>query len=83
MALFQGLFFLVLGIGVLAVVWRSLSRGWLPCGPNGLKGRLEFRKDEQPLMFWILFVLYTGAGVALTAFALQLLAGSADPLPLR
>lgn len=45
MTLFQGLFFLVLGIGILLIVYQSLSGGLLPFGPNGFKGRLEFRRD--------------------------------------
>ena len=73
----------MLGIGILLIVYQSLSRGWLPFGPNGFKGRLEFRRDEQPQVFWLLFVLYAAAGVALTVFALRLLAGSAAPLPLQ
>ncbi len=83
MATFQGLLFLVLGIGLLFVVYQSLSRGFLPCGPKGLSGRLEFRRDEEPLLFWLLFLLYALAGLALAIFAVRVLAGSAAPLPLR
>jgi hypothetical protein len=83
MALFQGLVFLILGIGLLAVDYQSLSTGWLPCGPKGLSGRLEFRKNQQPLLFWLVFVLYAGAGMALTIFALRLVVGITTPLPLR
>jgi len=32
MATFQGLLFLFFGVGLLAVVYRSLNAGWLPCG---------------------------------------------------
>jgi hypothetical protein len=83
MALFQGLVFLILGIGLLAVDYQSLSTGWLPGGPKGLSGRLEFRKNQQPLLFWLVFVLYAGAGMALTIFALRLVVGITTPLPLR
>jgi hypothetical protein len=83
MATFQGVLFLVLGVGLLFVVYQSLSRGFLPCGPKGLSGRLEFRKDEQPLAFWLLFLLYAAAGLALTIFAVRVLTGSAASLPLR
>jgi hypothetical protein len=82
MKLFQGLIFLVFGVGLLLMVYQSLSSGWLPCGPKGISGRLEFRKDERPLLFWLLFVLYALAGLALTIFALRLLLGGAEPLPL-
>ena len=83
MATFQGLFFLVLGMGLLVVDYRSLSRGWLPCGPNGFKGRLEFHRAAQPLLFWLMFTVYGAAGVYLIVFATRVLLGSVEPLPLR
>ena len=82
MATFQGLLFRFFGIGLLLVDYQSLSRGWLPCGPKGFSGRLEFRRNEQPFLFWLMFVLYGAAGVALTIFAVRLLFGAAAPLPL-
>lgn len=83
MATFQGLLFLVLGVGLLLVDYRALSSGWLPCGPNGFKGRLEFRKAEQPVRFWLMFILYGATGLWLVIFAVQLFAGQAAPLPYR
>lgn len=83
MGVFQGLVFLAFGAGLLAVDYRSLGRGWLPCGPNGLKGRLEFRRATQPLGYWTMFAVYGAGGVWLVGFGLQLLAGAAEPLPLR
>lgn len=83
MTLFQGIFFLVLGTGLLLLVWRSLTTGWLPCGPNGLRGRLEFTRVGQPLGYWLMFVAYGTGGLWLVAFSLRLLAGQAEPLPLN
>ncbi|TWT18744.1 hypothetical protein [Luteimonas wenzhouensis] len=83
MHLFQGVFFLILGVGLLVVDWRSLSLGWLPCGPNGFKGRLVFRRNEQPLRYWILFVAYAAAGVGLVVYAVRVLLGQVEPLPLN
>jgi hypothetical protein len=83
MAIFQGLLFLFFGVGLLLVDYQSLRSGWLPCGPNGLKGRLEFRKNEQPVGFWLMFVLYGAGGIWLLVFALGLLTGQAEPLSLR
>jgi len=83
MAVIQGLLFLFFGVGLLIMDWQSLAKGWLPCGPNGLKGRLEFRRDEQPLAFWLMFAVYGAGGMWLTVFALRLLAGNAEPLPLQ
>jgi hypothetical protein len=82
MAIFQGIVFLIFGVGLIVVDWQSLARGWLPCGPKGLSGRLEFRKDEQPFQYWAMFSLYGLSGIALTVFALCLLFGDATPLPL-
>jgi len=61
----------------------QLSTGWLPCGPKGLKGRLEIRRHEQPLGFWLMFVVYGAGGLWLAIFALRVLTGHAEPLPLR
>lgn len=82
MAIFQGILFLAFGIGLLLIDWRSLKTGWLPCGPNGFKGRLEFKRDEQPFGYWLMFVLYGAGGISLAIFSLRLLAGVAEPLPL-
>ena len=83
MAIVQGLLFLFFGVGLLLVDYQSLARGWLPCGPKGLSGRLEFRRNEQPILFWLMFLAYGTAGITLIVFALRLLVGGATPLPLR
>jgi len=83
MALFQGVLFLFFGAGLVLVDFRALSTGLLPCGPNGLKGRLEFRRNDQPVGFWLMFALYGAGGFWLAIFALRLLAGQAAPLPLQ
>lgn len=83
MAIIQGAFFLLLGAGLLLVAYQGLTRGWFPFGPNGLKERLEFSKGEQPFAFWMAFGLYLAAGLALTIYALGLLAGMGTHLPLR
>lgn len=83
MAIFQGAMFLFFGVGLLLMNYRSLTTGWLPCGPNGLKGRLEFKKKEQPIGFWLMFTLYGAGGVWLLVFGMGLLAGHVEPLPLN
>jgi len=82
MAVMQGVPLLVVGVGLLVVDYRALTAGWLPCG-HGLTGRLRFRKAEQPVAFWAMFAVYGAAGLWLTIFALRLLAGQVEPLPLR
>lgn len=83
MSIFQGLLFLFLGTGLLRVDYQALRSGSLRCGPNGFKGRLEFSKSEQPVGFWVMFILYGAGGLWLLALALRLLVGQAAPLPLR
>jgi hypothetical protein len=83
MALFQGLFFLVVGVLLIVISYQSLSRGWLPFGSNGFRGRLEIRKDDNPVGFWAVFCLYAIASLAITIYALLILSGACPPLPLR
>lgn len=45
------------GAGLLLVDYSALRSGWLFCGPNVFKGRLEFRKNEQPFGVWLMFIL--------------------------
>lgn len=82
MRLFQGLLFLFLGIGLVIVAIRSLSTGWLPCGPNGFKGRLEFHRADSPIGYWLMFVVYGVAGFCLAGYAVGILVGTVPPLPL-
>jgi hypothetical protein len=83
MALFQGIFLLVIGIGLLVVTYQSLSKGWLPCGPNGLRGQLRFWRDKQPLGYWGMFGGYTAAGLWAAWYGIGVLAGTVEPLPLN
>jgi len=80
---FQGLFFLVFGVGLVLVALQGASRGWLPNGPKGFKKGEGVYKDKQPLLFWFFFVTYGGGGACLTVYALRLLTGHATSLPLR
>lgn len=83
MAIFQGLLFLFFGVGLLIIDYRSLSTGWLPCGPKGLKGRVEFTRTDQPFGYWLMFAVYGIGGLWLFILSLRLLAGVAEPLPLQ
>lgn len=83
MALAQGLLLLFFGVGLLVVDYQSLAKGWLPCGPNGFKGRLEFKRLEQPFGYWLMFVVYGAGGIWCLLTGLGLLAGRVEPLPLR
>jgi hypothetical protein len=81
MRLFQGLLFLFFGVGLVVVAIRSLTSGWLPCGPNGFKGRLEFRRKDQPFRYWLMFAVYGVAGFWLAGYAVGILSGAVPPLP--
>lgn len=83
MAGFQGVLFLILGVGLLAVDAQSLSKGVLPCGSRGLSGRLEFSRTEQPCLYWLMFAVYAAIGLWLIVIAVRILTGVSAPLPLR
>jgi hypothetical protein len=83
MAILQSAILLFFGVGLVLVNYRSLTTGWLPCGPNGFKGRLEFKRSEQPVGFWLMFALYGAGGAWLVVFGLRLLAGQVESLPLN
>jgi hypothetical protein len=83
MAQFEGWFLLVLGVGVIAVAVQGVIRGWLPNGPNGFKPGEGVSRERQPIGFWLFFGVYVAGGLWVTIYALRLLLGHAEPLPLR
>jgi len=64
MAIFQALLFLIGGSDILLVDYQSRSRGWLPCGPEGFKGRRECRRAKQPVLYWVMFGVYAAADLS-------------------
>lgn len=82
-AVIQAAFFLIFGLGPLGICYQSLSKGSLPCGPNGLKGRVEFSRGDQPFLYWMMFAVYGAGGLWLIVYALRLLSGTTTPLPVR
>lgn len=83
MVIFQGILLLVMGYGLLALVYRSLAKGWLPFGPNGFKGRLELSRHRQPIWYWSVYTFYCAFGVWLVFLAFAVLSGQMEPLPLE
>ena len=79
----KGWFLLVMGIGLAAVAVQGIFRGWLPNGRNGFKQGEGVSRKSQPIGFWFFFSLYFGGGLYLTFYALNLLFGHAEPLPLQ
>ena len=82
MAIFQGIFLLIMGILLSVITLRSLKSGWLPFGSNGLKGRLEIKRAEKPVGFWLVFLFYAGGSVAITIYGLFILFGISAPMPM-
>ena len=83
MAFFQGARLLVLGYGMLGMVYPSLTKGSLPVGANGFKGRLEVHMAKQPFGYWSEFTFYCAFGVWLVFLAFGVLSGQVEPLPLE
>ena len=86
MTIIQGVIFLFFGAGVLFVNYISLSTGWLPCGANifkGFNGRVGVKRIEQSFGYWLLFAFYGIAGIWMLGFGIALLAGHAEPLPIK
>jgi hypothetical protein len=65
----------VFGIGLVLVALQGAVRGWLPMGSNGLRRGAGATRAGQPVLFWLLFLLYLGGGVALTIYAVRPLRG--------
>jgi len=77
-----GLLMLVMGIGLVAVAFQGISKGWLPNGPNGFREGKGVGRDENPVGFWIFFIIYAAGGAWVSVFALQTLAGH-GPIAIR
>jgi hypothetical protein len=77
----QGIFFLVMGAGLVLVALQGIARGWLPNGPKGFKRGEGVSREEQPVGFWLFFLLYSAGGCSVAIYALRLLFGDAAPLP--
>lgn len=75
------MFFLVFGIGLVAVALQGAARGRLPNGPKGLERGEGVSRSGQPLQFWFFFLLYGSGGAWLTVHAIRLLSGDAPPAP--
>ncbi|HJU82736.1 MAG TPA: hypothetical protein VJ600_00855 [Holophagaceae bacterium] len=75
MAMFQGLFFTLMGVLLVLLDLRSLRTAWLPAHGT-------VRREERPALYWALFILYAGGGLWLAGYGLALLGGYATPLPL-
>ena len=82
MSWFQGVFFLLVGFGLVLVAVNGRKKGVLPFGSRGFR-RLLVNREEHPLGFGLLWLAYLAAGLGLVVFALLLLSGHAQPLPLR
>ncbi len=64
----KGGFILLLGVGLLAIALQGLVRGSLPLGRGGWQGTVE--RAEQPVLFWLTFVVQAVLGVLITHYSL-------------
>lgn len=83
MQLFQGLLLIFFGAGLLLVARRGWRDGEIPAGAYFLRGRFLPSRRNNPLVFHLFVLLYIVLGLWLGVYGLQILTGSAEPLPLR
>ncbi|MES0872467.1 hypothetical protein [Sinimarinibacterium thermocellulolyticum] len=76
------IFMLVVGIGLLVAAYRGYVKGEIRAGRSGFKLYTPTREDN-PLAFHFFLALYLLGGFALLIWGVLVLAGVADPLPLR
>jgi hypothetical protein len=78
---FMGLLGLTLGVCMVIMVLRSLKTGGgLPHGSKGGDGTGEFRRDDHPLMYWVMFLVYGAGGLGITGYSLLVLIGRIKPV---
>jgi hypothetical protein len=78
---FIGLLGLILGAGLVLMVVRSLKAGGgLPHGSRGGDGSGEFRREDNPLMYWVMFLVYGAGGLGLTGYSVLVLVGRIKPV---
>lgn len=53
----KGWLILIIGVGMLLIVIRGLVTGVLPAGRGGWNSPREFHRADQPLLFWLMFVM--------------------------
>jgi len=82
MELLQGFFLLIMGVGVLAVDYQSLAKGWLPCGPDGHGGLQKFFREEQPFLYWLMFGVFGILGLVMIVLSMRMFMGDMEALPL-
>ncbi len=81
MNVFIGFLGLILGVCMVVMVVRSLKHGrGLPHGSKGGDGSGEFRRDDNPVMYWVMFLIYGAGGLGLTAYSLLVLVGRIKPV---
>ncbi len=68
----RGVLVLVLGAGMLLVALQGLAKGELPAGRGGWSSPDgKVRRADQPLSFWLMFLMDTVIGVLCLRYALR------------
>ena len=86
-AIFQGIFFFMLGIALFLYDYRAWHTGTIRTGyPPRESGRAASEyvvtRFATPVQFYLAFIFYGVVGILLIIFALRLLTGHAEPLSL-
>jgi hypothetical protein len=75
-------FLLFVGIGLLIMAYRGYRDGAIRAGSRGFRRYTPTRRDD-PLAFRFFVALYLCGGFSCLTWGILVLAGIAEPLPLR
>jgi len=75
-------FLLAVGIALLIVAYRGYRDGAIRAGSSGFKLYTPTRQGN-PIAFHVFVALYLGGGFACLMWGILVLAGMAEPLPIR
>lgn len=75
-------FLLFFGVGLLIVSYRGYRDGAIRAGPGGMRP-LAPTREENPLVFHLVILLFLFGGFALLMWGLIALVGLTEPIPLR
>ena len=73
---------LFFGVGLLVYVTQAWKAGEVRMGAKGLE---EFTpsRDDSPLLFYLGIMIYLGLGGFCLGYAIMLMTGNAEPIPLN
>ncbi len=75
-------FLFFFGIGLLAVAYQAYRKGEIRAGSSGFKPYTPTR-EENPVAFYFFLSLYLVCGFTMLIWAILVLAGIAQPMPVE